>query len=79
MQKFTNDGAFISEWGTRGRDGVQFLGPHDMVVDDQDDLFIIDLGNDGVVQHYTYRPVSVESVSWSELKRLYHVPAAVDR
>lgn len=75
IQKFRADGTFVSLWGQRIRD--LFVAPHDLTVDANDDLFIIDLTNSiGVIHQYSYS-TAVRQQSWSGFKnRLRSRPPA---
>jgi DNA-binding beta-propeller fold protein YncE len=39
IQKFTGDGAYLTQWGTRGGGNGQFSGPMDVAADFNGDVF----------------------------------------
>jgi DNA-binding beta-propeller fold protein YncE len=51
VQKFSQNGEFISQWGYFGQaeDGYALWGPRDVFVDDQGQVFITDTGNKRIV------------------------------
>lgn len=51
IQKFTQDGKFVLEWGTfgQGNDPYQFWGPRGLAVDSKGHLLVVDSGNKRVV------------------------------
>ena len=71
IQVFTSDGVWIDTWGTRGREENQFVGNHSLAVDDDNNIYIVDLGNDHYLQHYKFTPVAVAPRSWSAMKQVY--------
>jgi hypothetical protein len=48
IQKFTNDGSFITTWGSTGSDNGQFIGAQGVAVDTNGNVFVADGGNDRV-------------------------------
>ena len=68
IEKFTRDGVFMCEWGERP--GI-FDAPHDLVVDRDDDLFIIDLtSSGGIILHFSYG-TAAQATSWADVKGLF--------
>lgn len=45
IQKFSPDGAYLTQWGQRGTEPGEFLRPQSLTVDRQDQLWIADLSN----------------------------------
>ena len=44
IQKFDNNGNFITMWGSEGTDDYQFIEPTSVAVDSQDNVYIVDIG-----------------------------------
>ena len=59
IQKFTRDGAYVSQWGTQGSADGQFRGPSGIAVDLRGDVYVTDFYNhriqrfspDGALKH----------------------------
>jgi DNA-binding beta-propeller fold protein YncE len=51
IQKFTKDGVFILEWGSRGDKNGEFEGPSGVSVDSSDNVYVID--DTGRIQKFT--------------------------
>lgn len=45
IQKFTHDGEFVLQWGGHGREPGQFIRPQNMVIDEQDRIWVVDACN----------------------------------
>jgi hypothetical protein len=45
IQKFTHDGEFVLQWGGHGREPGQFVRPQNMVIDEQDRIWVVDACN----------------------------------
>ena len=45
ITKFSQDGKFITSWGTKGTDAAQFDVPHSLTLDPQGFVFVADRGN----------------------------------
>lgn len=45
IQKFTQDGEFLLQWGTHGSEPGQFRRPQNMAIDEQDRIWIVDACN----------------------------------
>ena len=50
IQKFTNDGAFITKWGTEGNEDGQFGLPFGIGSDSKGNIFIIDQATSSIPQ-----------------------------
>jgi len=48
VQKFNNQGDFISKWGTKGKADGQFGVPHGVDVDKEGNVYIVDMDNNNV-------------------------------
>jgi DNA-binding beta-propeller fold protein YncE len=48
IQRFTNDGKFITKWGTKGTGDGQFQGPSGLSIDANDNIYVTDKNNDRV-------------------------------
>jgi DNA-binding beta-propeller fold protein YncE len=48
IQKFTNDGKFLTMWGSKGEEDGQFLRPINLEVDSQGNVYVIDDHRDDV-------------------------------
>jgi DNA-binding beta-propeller fold protein YncE len=48
IQKFSNDGDFISKWGTSGSEVGQFMGPAGLAIDSEDNIYVTDRDNDRI-------------------------------
>jgi hypothetical protein len=70
VAKFDKDGNFIKDWGERGGAPGQFNTPHNIVIDNQDNLYVDDRGNSRIqvyntdgqllhVWHYPHPPWSL--------------------
>lgn len=46
--KFTNDGKFITKWGSNGTNIKEFNGPEGIVVDPNGNIYEADAGNDRI-------------------------------
>jgi tripartite motif-containing protein 71 len=53
IQKFTNNGTFIREWGSTGSGDGQFSIPEGIGVDSGGHVFVLDRGNSGRIQKFT--------------------------
>ncbi len=75
IQNFTASGGFICAWAQRGPRGPNgnLEAPHDIAIDDDGDIFIVDITNDGAIQHFSYT-VSLQHTSWSSVKSLFVPP-----
>lgn len=51
MKKFTKDGDFILEWGSRGDKNGEFEGPSGIAIDSSDNVYVID--DTGRIQKFT--------------------------
>jgi len=45
VAKYSKDGEWITSWGTRGTEPGQFNTPHNIVIDDQQNVYVADRGN----------------------------------
>jgi tripartite motif-containing protein 71 len=45
LQKFDNNGNFITMWGSEGSGDSQFIEPTSVAVDSQDNVYVVDMGN----------------------------------
>src|SRR6478609_781928 len=52
VQKFTNNGTFITTWGYEGSGNGQFISPSGIAVDSSDNVYVSDL-DDNNVQKFT--------------------------
>jgi DNA-binding beta-propeller fold protein YncE len=48
IQKFSNTGVFITEWGSKGSESGQFNFPLDVVVDSSGSVYVADSGNNRI-------------------------------
>jgi sugar lactone lactonase YvrE len=48
IQKFSNDGTYLSQWGTKGTDDGQFQGPSGLSIDSNDNIYVTDKNNNRV-------------------------------
>lgn len=67
IQKFDSQGRFVTQWGETGRDPGQFIRPQTLVIDRQDQLWVVDACNHRI-QRYDLRETSPDQPS--EPKRL---------
>jgi DNA-binding beta-propeller fold protein YncE len=44
IQKFDNNGNFITMWGSEGTGDYQFIEPTSIAVDSQDNIYVVDMG-----------------------------------
>ena len=52
IQKFTNDGKFLMQWGTQGDEDGQFVFPAGVAIDSDDNVYVTDQNN-GRIQKFT--------------------------
>jgi sugar lactone lactonase YvrE len=45
VQKFTSDGQYITEWGSKGTGNGQFIGPRGIVIDSENNIYVADKQN----------------------------------
>jgi DNA-binding beta-propeller fold protein YncE len=45
IEKFTNDGTLLTQWGTKGTGDGEFDTPHDIAMDSSDNLYVSDTYN----------------------------------
>jgi hypothetical protein len=50
FQKFSPDGNFISQFGEKGEDLGEYRSPYSMAMDSNDNIYVLDRGNDRVVK-----------------------------
>lgn len=48
IQKFSNDGTYLSQWGTKGVANGQFQGPSGLSIDANDSIYVTDKNNNRV-------------------------------
>jgi DNA-binding beta-propeller fold protein YncE len=48
VEKFNNDGAYLTQWGTFGSGNGQFNYPHGIDVDPSGNVYVVDTDNDRV-------------------------------
>jgi DNA-binding beta-propeller fold protein YncE len=48
IQKFTNEGKFITKWGSKGTAEGQFQGPSGLSIDANDNLYVTDKNNNRI-------------------------------
>lgn len=46
VQKFTNDGTYVTQWGTTGKGDGQFTGASGLTVDSEGRILVVDSGYD---------------------------------
>jgi DNA-binding beta-propeller fold protein YncE len=54
IQKFTSRGIFLDKWGERGNGEGQFINPHHIAVDSNNDIYVTDLGR-GILSPFLLR------------------------
>ena len=69
-EKFTGDGAYITQWGSRGTGNGQFYEPMGVAVDAAGNVYVVDARNYRI-QKFGLAPVPTKSESWGRLKALY--------
>jgi tripartite motif-containing protein 71 len=48
VQKFDNNGQYLTHWGTEGYDEGQFTEPADIAIDQQNNIYVSDAGNNTI-------------------------------
>jgi len=52
IQKFTNDGKFLMQWGSQGDNDGQLVFPAGLAIDSEDNIYVTDQNN-GRIQKFT--------------------------
>ena len=84
VQRFTDTGGYLGQWGTQGSGNGQFLYPYSVATDAADNVYVADLGNNRI-QKFGLVPTPVQSVTWGSMKARYRgergatQPAAQDK
>jgi len=48
IQKFSSEGAFITQWGTSGSGNSQFSSPYAVAIGTGNEVFVVDTGNNRI-------------------------------
>ena len=48
VQKFSNDGTYLMQWGTKGVTNGEFQGPSGLSIDSNDNIYVTDKNNNRV-------------------------------
>jgi len=67
VQRFTDTGSYLTQWGTQGSGSGQFLYPYSVATDAAGNVYVADLGNNRI-QKFGFAPTSVQSVTWGSMK-----------
>jgi len=70
VQKFTDTGTYLTQWGTPGSGDGQFQYPYSVATDAAGDVYVADVGNNRI-QKFGMSPAPTKPTSWGQLKTFY--------
>jgi DNA-binding beta-propeller fold protein YncE len=70
VQRFTDTGTDLTQWGTSGSGNGQFRYPYSVATDAAGNVFVAEVGNNRV-QKFGALPTPTKATSWGRVKTPY--------
>jgi DNA-binding beta-propeller fold protein YncE len=70
IEKFSDTGAYLTQWGTPGSGDGQFQYPYSVATDAAGNAYVAEVGNNRI-QKFGALPTPTKATSWGRLKTLY--------
>jgi DNA-binding beta-propeller fold protein YncE len=70
IQEFTDSGAYLAQWGTRGSGDGQFVFPFGVATDAAGNVYVSEFGNSRI-QKFRALATPTKATSWGRIKILY--------
>ena len=70
VQRFTDTGTYLTQWGTQGSGDGQFYYPYSVATDAAGNGYVAEVGNNRI-QKFGPAPTPTKAASWGRLKHLF--------
>jgi len=77
IQKFTNDGTYLTQWGSQGSGDGQFYYPNSVAIDAAGNVYVSEQENNRI-QKFAPDVTPANTVSWGGVKSRYRRPGPAE-